>query len=628
MASVTFEPGRGKLKLRTTEVSHCRRNLILHNFRTLRLARRAYPGDNYLYLQDEVNWEAGQEIVLITSAVHDTRDWHQNEIFTIISVETNTNDHNEVKSIVFLSEPIKYEHIARREYQAEVGLLTRTIKIQGSDDSIPTDVSASTCATHKTSGTSTTLFGYDQIVCPDTYLTGYGGHMMVHSGGVGYVEGVELYRMGQTNVMARYPMHFHMLGNGCPGCYLRDSSIHESYFRCISIHGTNGIEVSENVAFDITGFCYYLEDGVEEHNTLSYNLAAHVHVIGSPAIGAGQQVPTVTESLDLALPADIAASGFYITNMHNRIIGNVAVGGWAGFAFPVLHSPTGPYRTLDFTPSERVALEIDGNTAHSTAFFWGHAAAFYFGGSLYYNEDGKLEYNAGRDLSHSRSPCSDDAESGKCNGSFNVITNTKVFLAGHVGIGSWSGKMEVIDYECHDLGLALEALAAGFWIDKMHVTCRTGEVLSLPAQNAHYIQGDGIYWYDTGQEHILTDSLFRNCGYRSDSYDQYDTSPSRGCDSNPYNGCSSDSTVFGFLTHSDQHNPEVMQATRNITFDDVGRRFRFSVTSFETVSGRIQNWYDVDGTATGLDEPVYMGSGYDGAGLWWNVGTFSLIFVS
>ena len=30
----------------------------------------------------------------------------------------------------------------------------------------------------------------------------------------------------------------------------------------------------------VTGHCYYLEDGVEEFNTLSYNLAAHIHFMG------------------------------------------------------------------------------------------------------------------------------------------------------------------------------------------------------------------------------------------------------------------------------------------------------------------------------------------------------------
>ena len=158
--------------------------------------------------------------------------------------------------------------------------------------------------------------------------------------------------MGRTNVLGRYPINLHVLGDAYTGCYVKDSSIHESYYRCISIHGTNGVTVSENVAYDVTGYCYYLEDGVEEENTLSFNLAAHIHFISSPAIGRGQQVNTVVKSLTLTLPADITASGFYITNVHNRIIGNVAVGGWSGFVFPVLNYPIGAHRDLvDFNPS-------------------------------------------------------------------------------------------------------------------------------------------------------------------------------------------------------------------------------------------------------------------------------------
>jgi hypothetical protein len=586
------------------------------------LARRAYPGDDYLYLQDEVNWEPGQKIVLITTAMRDSRDWHENEVFTVTSVETSDLPYTEIGAIVHLDSTIQHPHIARPEYQAEVGLLTRMITIQGSlADSGPTDVFPTSCQLYNDAGEETSVFGYDQVDCPDTYLTGYGGHVVIHDGGVGYVEGVELHRMGQTNVHGRYPMHFHLLGDGCLDCYFKDSSIHQSFYRCISIHGTNGITVSENVGYDVTGYCYYLEDGVEEDNTLSFNLAAHIHFIGSPAVGRGQHVNVVTASLSLSLPADITASGYYITNLHNTIIGNVAVGGWAGFAFPILTSPVGNHRNMTYSPSTQTALHIDGNVAHSTANFWGHAAAFYFGGSLYF-EGETLAYNAGRgDQSRSRNPCIEDTETGGCNAAWNRITNSKIFLVPSVGIGSWSGRMEVIDYECHDVGLALEALTAGFWIDNMVATCRTGEVLALPVQRADWVRGDGFVWYDTGQEHIITDSTFRNCGYRSDEWNQYDASESRGCDGDIYTGCGSGSSVFGFLTHSDQFNPEIMQATRNITFEDVGRRFKFVNTEIETVSGRTQNWFDVDGSASGLNEPTLMGSGYASAGDWWHVGT-------
>jgi len=67
---------------------------------------------------------------------------------------------------------------------------------------------------------------------------------MIHGEGKGYVEGVELHRMGQTNVLGRYPMHFHLLENTCHDCYFRHSSVHRSYYRCVSIHGTHNMTVT------------------------------------------------------------------------------------------------------------------------------------------------------------------------------------------------------------------------------------------------------------------------------------------------------------------------------------------------------------------------------------------------
>eukprot|EP00934_Nitzschia_sp_Nitz4_P002884 Nitzschia sp. Nitz4//scaffold35_size145790//102540//106801//NITZ4_003043-RA/size145790-augustus-gene-0.122-mRNA-1//1//CDS//3329549163//2874//frame0 len=585
-----------------------------------RLAKRVLVGESTLYLQDEVNWEVGQQIVLITTALRDSRDWHQNEVFTITSIDTSDVPSSEVKAVVTLDGEAQYDHIACPEYQAEVGLLSRTILIQGAeDDSPPTDASDDTCQL-KVTGTSTTYsaFGYNQIACADSYLTGFGGHVMVHSGGVGYIEGVEFYRMGQTNALARYPMHFHVLGDDCADCYVKDSAFHESYYRCISIHGTNNLTITENVAYDITGYCYYLEDGVEEYNTLSYNLAAHINIIGSPAIGTDQYIQTVQQTTDLTLPADITASGFYITNLHNYIIGNVASGGWSGFAFPILMNPVGLHTDVDMIPATRMTLELDGNTAHSTGHFFISSGAFYFGGFLYYLDDGRYEYNAGRDTSRVRNPCLEGQTDYSCTG-FNRISNSKVYQVANVGVESWTGRLEVVNYESHDIGLSLEGLEWGFWIDKMYVTCRTGETMALPVQRADYVRGNGLVWYDTAQDHVMTDSVFKNCGYRSDQYNQYDTSETRGCGTSPYNGCSAISSTFGLLSHSDEFNPEVMQGTRNITFVEAGRRFKFSNYDFQTVSGRLQNWIDIDGSVSGLGEYTFIVSGWESTGNWWYV---------
>jgi hypothetical protein len=481
-------------------------------FRTWsRLAKTVQPGDRVLLLQHQVNWMPGQDIVLVTTAMKDSREWHQNEVLTVSAV--GSNPPAGVGCIVFVTSPVAYRHVAIAAYQAEVGLLSRMITIQGSaSDSEPTDPDLLTCTYMQypslVDNEQRWIYGSTSRPCPNKELTGFGGHVIVTSGGTGRVEGVQLYRMGQTNVLGRYPMHFHMLGN-CPGCYFKHSSVRRSFYRCISVHGTNQITVSENVAFDVLGYCYYLEDGVEEKNTISFNLAAFVHFLGEAPWGWGQTTQITKQSASLTNPADVTAAGFYITNVHNNIIGNAASGGYAGFAFPMLQRPIGLSRGVVMNPSIRTSLALNGNTAHSTGWWWYHAAAFYFGGSLYYDTDGvTLVYNAGRDLSFingRRLPCKIDMclTSGGCDDwcppeerAWIQLNNTKAFLTPSTGLNSWSGRMEILGFEAHDIGLSLESLESGFWIDKMLAQCRTGEAIAVPADvKVFYMRGDGFFWY-------------------------------------------------------------------------------------------------------------------------------------
>jgi G8 domain len=552
-----------------------------------RLAKSVLTGDTVLMLQHQVNWQPGQSIILVTTAMKDSREWHQNEVHIVIGVVVDPTPG--VGAAVYLKRPVQHTHVANSGYQAEVGLLTRSIKIQGAaGDSEPIDPDPLNCR-----DSDRNMHGDQAKPCPNTELTGFGGHVIVYGNGMGYVEGVELFRMGQTNVLGRYPMHFHLLGDSCQHCYFRESSVHHSFYRCVSIHGTNYINVNENVAFDVTGYCYYLEDGVEHDNTISFNLAAHIHLLGPEAPwGDGQTTGLYQQSDILTLPADVTASGFYITNVQNNIIGNAASGGWSGFAFPNLPSPLGHHRDLNVRPSSALPLTIDGNTAHSTGWWWSHAGGFYFGGALYYTKAGLLEYNPGRDFdfnNHGRNTCNRDlCLTGSCGGNCEPkeqlwlrLTNTKAFLVPSVGLSSWSGRMEIVGFEAHDVGLSIEALAAGFWIDDMLAVCRTGSDLALPpGASASSIPGHGFFWYDdTDQEHIITSSTFRRCGYRSEEFIQYDGSPTRGCGDDDRTGCWAGSTVFGFLAHSDEFNPEIMQGTKKITFENCGRRFKLEIST-------------------------------------------------
>lgn len=194
----------------------------------------------------------------------------------------------------------------------------------------------------------------------------------------------------------------------------------------------------------------------------------------------------------------------------NNIIGNVASGGWAGFAFPTLREPLGPSRFTNMRPSAQRSKTIDGNTAHSTGWWWEKAAGFYLGGSLYYRDsDNLLVYDAGRGLgstptnARERWPCLvDKCALGDCDSwcgesdfAWNKITNSKMYSIYGSGLNSWAGRMEVLAIETHDVGLALEALESGFWIDRLLSTCRTGEDLAMPRESvASYVRGNGFVW--------------------------------------------------------------------------------------------------------------------------------------
>jgi hypothetical protein len=127
---------------------------------------------------------------------------------------------------------------------------------------------------------------------------------------------------------------------------------------------------------------------------------------------------------------------------------------------------------------------MDGNTAHSTGWWWYHAGAFYFGGAIYYNTTTNiLTYNPGRDFdfaNHDRSTCTVNACAlGDCAygcPAYDMVpirlTNSKTFLVSSVGLNSWTGRIEIIGYEAHDVALMMEALSDGFWLDQGLVTCR------------------------------------------------------------------------------------------------------------------------------------------------------------
>jgi cell migration-inducing and hyaluronan-binding protein len=233
--------------------------------------------------------------------------------------------------------------------RGEVGLLTRNIKIQASDDA------------------------------EKSY---FGGHIMAMAGSTVHVSGVELNRMGQNMHLARYPMHWHIVGDA-PGQYFQNSSIHDTYSRCLTVHGTNDLRIQNNVTYNNVGHCFFLEDAVEHGNQIVHNLAilTKCHPDGKPCeptdlgpFGAeadGKNFKLAgQDAKNILIPSDNTASSFWVTNPDNTYIDNVAAGSEAtGFWLATPQHPTGAFLNRpgseNIWPRSTPLREFKGNIAHS-----------------------------------------------------------------------------------------------------------------------------------------------------------------------------------------------------------------------------------------------------------------------
>ena len=604
-----------------------------------RLAVTAEPGDTYILMQDIVNWDEGSKIFLAGTQLKDARDWHQNEEFTVVKVRKASHLGSGVVA-VYLDTPVKYTHYGGDEYQAEVGLLSRRFKIQGDEDSEPTDTTPLACSNSE----------YASFPCPETYLTGYGGHLMIEGQwSAARVAGVEFYRLGQTNFEGRYPIHWHLVKDSGDGQYVTDSSFHRSYYKCVTLHGTNKVLASRNVAYDVIGHCLYLEDGVEEENIIEYNLHAHIHPIGMPPGdgGGSQYLPDIHNSASLVTASDATASGFYIPNAYNIIRGNAAVGGYSGFQFPIFPSPIKEHRDVQISPRQRPTLIFDGNSCHSSGHWWGHAGCVYMGGLFYHTEPGlygAMIYNPGRTTGGFR-PC-EIIQTGEwcpgwdipeCSGSYPTacheyleLTNLKISLA-NVGVMNWGQRARITKFEAHDVnGGPIAELFGDNSVTETIVTCETGNVMEnfCDPSSAHEGEHGGgwctwfdrrfwqsrrkvIQWYDTNMNTVFSNATIRSCDPMEWSHDCTHQCPS--------------SSIFESLTHSNQFLPEMMSLTAAIKYEN-DANVRNHVINFNSpdtyaISGRTVGWIDVDGGVCGIpgwSGPTLLGSNHD-AGEWWHL---------
>jgi hypothetical protein len=276
-------------------------------------------GADTIVLDSATNWAIGAEI-LITSH---TREWNDHQVRKISQVSKLANGKISLKLNQTIVRPTTVIEDAR--FATEVALLSRNVLIQG--------------------GTDANVW--------------HGGHFVVHHtpGVVQWIEGIEFRNMGQQGKLGRYPIHFHFCDDSSKSVIAKNT-IRRSNQRCVVVHGTDNLEIRENVAYDTKGHCFMLEDGLEEGNRFIRNLGAQT----------GAPLTVIPEYEFNGVESDHEPATFWITNPTNEWIENVAAGSEnSGYWFePYVRGERAhlyPYKEPMYAPLGT----FENNVAHSNA---------------------------------------------------------------------------------------------------------------------------------------------------------------------------------------------------------------------------------------------------------------------
>lgn len=85
------------------------------------------------------------------------------------------------------------------------------------------------------------------------------------------VQGVELEKFGKDQ-LGSYPIHFHMAQSVANAPLVNANSVHHSFNKCVTVHDTNDLTVTNNVCARIVGHIFYQEIGTESGIRFERNL--------------------------------------------------------------------------------------------------------------------------------------------------------------------------------------------------------------------------------------------------------------------------------------------------------------------------------------------------------------------
>jgi len=234
----------------------------------VKLGETAAKGDQQVTLTEKVTgWTAGDRIIL-TPTQTNYRDKPISEERVITAVEGN---------VIKFADTLEYVHLGEGDTRGEVANLSRNVIVESADPA------------------------------------GERGHTMYHRYSQGSISYAEFRHLGKKDVLGRYSLHFHLIGNTMRGSYVIGASIHDSHNRWLTIHGTNYLVARDNVGYGSIGHGFFLEDGTEVYNVLDRNLAV--------GCVEGKRLPKQV------LPFDQnEGAGFWWANSLNTFTRNVAAG--------------------------------------------------------------------------------------------------------------------------------------------------------------------------------------------------------------------------------------------------------------------------------------------------------------
>jgi hypothetical protein len=212
-----------------------------------------------------------------------------------------------------LDKPLAYSHVVDGDFRGVVGNLSRNVVIESADPG------------------------------------GARGHTMYHRNSQGAISYAEFRHLGKEDVLGRYPIHYHLVGDTMRGSYVLGASIWDSHNRLVTIHGTNYLVVRDCVGYQSVGNGFYLEDGSEILNVLDRNLAVQSF--------RGKKLPAQ------ALPFDKnEGSGFWWTSSYNAFTRNLTCENTRyGYRFEATESRDfSMTRQIRFPDGSRIRLDLRG----------------------------------------------------------------------------------------------------------------------------------------------------------------------------------------------------------------------------------------------------------------------------